>query len=170
MSALLNYKSGNYQAFLDRSAQIISEKDGSVYIVPYDLNLYIGVSYSLRKETDLAIESYTQALQADRKGVAAYTNRALAYIDQQKYDLAIKDCTTALVIDKLYTLPYNTRGIAYLALGQYKNALKDFDNVVLLDLTDPRAYHNRALAQQGLGQIDFAAADFKKEAELRAKQ
>lgn len=170
MSALLNYKSGNYQVFLDRFAQILSEKDASIYVVPYDLNFYIGVSHSLRKETDLAIESYTQALKNDRKGAASYTNRALAYIDQQQYDLAIKDCTTAVVIDSKYTPPYNTRSIAYLALGQYKDAIKDLDIIILHNPNEPRAYHNRALAYQALGQTDFAAADFKKEAELRANQ
>jgi tetratricopeptide (TPR) repeat protein len=168
MSAMLNYKNGNYQKFLDLSKQVLSKKDSTNYIVPYDLNFYIGVSHSIRGELDLALESYNNAIKYDRKGPASYNNRALVYIEQQQYDLAIKDCTTAWMVERQYSLAFNTRGIAYLKLGQYENAIKDFYDVILLDPNDPRGYHNRALAYQGLGKTDLAAADLKKEDELRS--
>ena len=167
ISALLNYKSGNYQAFLDRSAQVLAKKDIADYVVPYDLDFYIGVSHTVRNEAELALEAYNLALKANRKGGAALSNRALAYIDLKEYDLAVKDCTTALVVDIQYVPAYNNRGIAYLGMKQYERALEDFNNAIARAPDDPRAYHNRALAYQALGQTDYAALDLKKEAELR---
>lgn len=167
MSGLLNYKSGNYQAFLDDSEKILAKKDVSMLVVPFDLIFYVGVSHTVRGETQLALDAYNRALKADRKGAAAYNNRALAYVEMKQYGLAIKDCVTALVIDGQYIMPFNTRGMAYLGQGEYDLAIKDFNDVIARDPGDPRGYHNRALAFQALGKTDFAAADFKKEAELR---
>lgn len=167
MAALLNYKSGNYQVFLDRAAQVIATKDVSMLLVPSDVDFYVGVSHTLRKETDLAIEVYSQAIKTNRKGPAAYNNRALAYIEQGKHALAQKDCELGLVIDSQYTVLYNTTGIALLGLKDYEKAVRAFSFVIANDPTDSRAYHNRALAYQALGKTDFAAADLKKETELR---
>jgi tetratricopeptide (TPR) repeat protein len=170
MAGLLNYKSGNYQAFLDRFALVLSQNDISTYVAPYDINFYIGVSHSVRQEPELAIQAYTQALKTNRKIPTAYNNRALAYINMGQLDQALKDCTLGLLVDNQNTLLFNTRGIVYLGLMDYDLANKNFDTVIALFPDDPRGYHNRGLAHQALGDASFAEADFKKEAELRKQK
>ena len=55
-----------------------------------------GNAYTVKKDYDLAIADYTQALQLDPKYAAAYNNRAYSYNAKKNYAAAIADFNEAI--------------------------------------------------------------------------
>ncbi|WP_017328274.1 tetratricopeptide repeat protein [Synechococcus sp. PCC 7336] len=108
-----------------------------------------------------AVESFTQAIEADKTSAAAYSNRCLSYLKLDNYQDAIEDCSHALELFPNNSEGYLNRGLAYHRLGQYTAAMDDYNQLLSTWPQDFRAHHNRGLTETELGRFTSALGDFE---------
>lgn len=77
-----------------------------------------------------AIESYTRAIQIDKRNAIYYCNRAAAYTKLENNTQAISDCKEALRIDPSYGKAYSRMGLAYLAEKDYEKAADCYEKAL----------------------------------------
>lgn len=66
-----------------------------------------------KKEFDLAITNYNQAIKLNPKMGKAYNNRGIVYVATGKLDEAIADFTKAIELDPKNGKAFNNRAVAY---------------------------------------------------------
>ena len=91
-----------------------------------------GYGYYMAKKYQQAIESYSKAIEADPKYVAAYCGRAVAYGDLGDYRRAIEDCDKAIKIKPKFPAAYYYRGKFYSLLDDNKRSIKDYKTAARL--------------------------------------
>jgi tetratricopeptide (TPR) repeat protein len=121
-----------------------------------------GDNFSARKEYDLAIPDYDQAIRLNPKYAEAYNNRGYAYYWNGDAAHAIADYSRAIELRPDYAYAYNNRGAAYMASGHSDQAIDDFDRAIQLQRDFPQAYINRGNAYLRLGRFGLAFADFRR--------
>ncbi len=62
-----------------------------------------------RKELDIALGDYNEAIRLNPSAGASYGSRGLLWHDKKEYDKAIADYNEAIRIDPKYARPYNNR-------------------------------------------------------------
>jgi len=92
-----------------------------------------GGTYHEKKEYDLAIKEFTEAIRLDPTNALAYFKRGNVYIDKNEYDLAIKDYSEAIRLDPNLACAYNNRGYVYAKKKEYDLAIGDCTEAVRLD-------------------------------------
>lgn len=98
-----------------------------------------GNEYFAKGNMEQAVKFYTRAIGFNPKSVAAYSNRAMAYIKLNEYENARTDCSSALRLDETHVKSYMRRGTARNALGQHKAAFLDFQKVKELEPANKQA-------------------------------
>jgi lipoprotein NlpI len=93
------------------------------------------------------------ALQALRKGKAAYAKRA--------YDDAIKDYSKALESDPTLAAAYQERGICYFMTSRFKESVADFDRYLKLEPKEAPKHWQRGIALYYLGKYDEGKKQFE---------
>ena len=136
--------------------------------------MYRGVEQGLKKDYDLALADYGEALRIDKKYSDAFYNRCVLYNAKEDYDRALADCSQAVKLgpgpnaraatsdgrlenDHARSDYYSERGFAYLKKNDYDRAILDLDNAIRLNPDNGRALKSRGLAYQARG--DTARAD-----------
>ena len=109
-----------------------------------------------------AINAYNKVLSIDNLQVDVLSNRALAFINEQKYDLAKKDITRALEDD-----PNNGQLLYNLALCQTKTNQKDqalitYNQLIMLDYKTPVAAKQKGKILVEQEEYSKASAAFDK--------
>ena len=112
----------------------------------YYYNTYRGIAYYSKKEYNLAIREYTEAIRLHPNNASAYGNRGLAYNVIGEYDLAIRECTKAIHLDPKEPFYFRDRGEAYLEKGEYALAIRDFNEAIYLDAKEASYYNKREKA------------------------
>ena len=124
-------------------------------------NVYFGVG-----QYALAIDRYSQAIEADPDLVAAYYNRANANSRAAHYEDALADYDRALELAPDDSDALNNRGMLHLYREDYAKAEADFDAALAVEPGDTTIVVNRGLARLNLGQAAAALADFEHAAKL----
>jgi tetratricopeptide (TPR) repeat protein len=138
--------------------------------------MYRGVEQGLKKDYDLALADYGEALRIDKNYADAFYNRCVLYNAKEDYDRALADCSQAiklgpspnaiapggdrrLVNDRARSDYSSERGFAYLKKNDYDRAIIDLDNAIRLNPDNGRALKSRGLAYQAKGDTARADAD-----------
>jgi serine/threonine protein kinase len=124
-----------------------------------------GNAWLKKKEYDIAIRDYDEAIRLDPKG-AAFFNRGLAWAEKNEYDKAIKDYDEVIRLDPKGAAFFN-RGLAWSKKNEYDKAIKDYDEAIRLDPKDATAFRNRGLTWALKGNYEQATKDIARAVELR---
>lgn len=120
----------------------------------------LGRVYIQRQLYDDAVRVLTQAIGANNRSVAAYSNRGWAYTLHNKLDQAFRDFECAEQLDPDYAATFNYKGIAYIRQTNYHQAIAALSRAIELDSEYAQAYYNRGYAHRRLAQLDKAIDDF----------
>jgi tetratricopeptide (TPR) repeat protein len=118
-----------------------------------------GYAYEMKKQYDLAIADYSQAIKRKPDFTIAYANRGYDYAMKEKYDDAIRDFDQALKLNPKSGFSLIHRGNAYAKKGQYQRAIQDYDAVLVLAPKTASAFYGRGLAKIQLGDKAGGEAD-----------
>ncbi len=119
-----------------------------------------GINATQAENFSVALQAFTQAINAKDHPTAAYANRCLVEIQLQQYEAAVSDCTIALNQSSKNPEAYLNRGLAEYRLGNYAAAIIDNTHLLQLQPNDLRAYANRGLAEAAINQHELAIADY----------
>lgn len=103
-----------------------------------------GDMHCSKGEWDLAIASYSRAIELSPREAVAYLNRGNIYRIDDELDLAVKDYDMAIEINPRYAMAYNNRGLAYMAKGETDRAIADFNKSIEYEFSDAHNSHGRA--------------------------
>ena len=119
------------------------------------------------KNSGLALDNYTEAIELTPDDAETYFNRGTAYEILEQYDSALNDYTKAIELKPKYVEAYSNRGLAYQHLGRHELALSDFDRAIELRPDYADAYFNRGITYQKLGKYQLALDDYDRAIELK---
>jgi tetratricopeptide (TPR) repeat protein len=112
---------------------------------------------------DLKIRACTLIIEGQAGGLgklAAYNNRAYAYLAKRDYDRAIADSGRAIRLDPQNVTAYNYRCWAANGKGDHDRAIADCDEAVRIAPEYAPPYTNRGNAYLRKGDYERAAADY----------
>jgi tetratricopeptide (TPR) repeat protein len=122
-----------------------------------------------RKEYDIAIADFNEAIRLDPNSDAAYNSRGVAWKAKQEYDKAIADYGQAIRLDPKYATAYLNRGNAWDESKSFDKALSDYEEAIRLDPKFVWAYQRRGFVRMKTGHCDRALADFNEAIRLDPK-
>jgi tetratricopeptide (TPR) repeat protein len=107
-----------------------------------------------RKDYDLAIADFTEAIRYNPKYAAAYYDRGFAYLDKKDYDYAIADYDQVIALNPKLASAYSNRGHAYRAKGALRRANADFDQAhALMREAELRLHQVREVSGNGVMRV-----------------
>ncbi len=124
--------------------------------------LYQGVVAYEKKDFDLAVDCFTEAIRLNPDSAGAYYSRGVTYSKKGDLDKAVADCTQAIRLNPNHAETYNLRGVAYSKKGDLDKGIADFTESVRLKPNFAPAYFNRGIAYREKGDLDKAKQDFEK--------
>ena len=119
-----------------------------------------GLVYRDEENYDLAIESFTEAIELNPDFAKAYANRAATYQCKGLFDRAITDHTKAIELKSDLAEVYNNRGAAYGEQGDYDRAIADHTKAIELNPNLPEAYNNRGVSYYKKSDYNRAIEDY----------
>jgi tetratricopeptide (TPR) repeat protein len=129
-----------------------------------------GVIYKERKEHQLAINDYNQAISLSKNSsdlCRYYNSRGNAYSSAENIEQAEKDYLYAIELDPNNPDPYQNVGVMYRAdLELYDKAIQYLTSAIELNPRREHTYLNRGLAYDMLGEYEKALWDLNKTFEL----
>ena len=84
-----------------------------------------------------AINFYSDAIECDPNEPAYYTNRAIAFIKQEKFLMAKQDCQRALSINSKFAKAFNRLSKCHIGLGDLVEASISLQKSFELDPGNP---------------------------------
>jgi len=111
-----------------------------------------GLEYYNKKDYNLAITEFSQAIRLNSNYAEAYINRGLAHSAKFDNDLAITDFTQAIRLEPNNAEAYSNRGDAYSNKEDYARAIADLDQAIKLDPNNAEAYSRRAIVYWAMGE------------------
>jgi tetratricopeptide (TPR) repeat protein len=121
-----------------------------------------GSLYAAQGEHELAVASYTSALELNPDDSEAWLQRARSQYCLRRYSDVIDDCSRCLGLDPDCRAARSWRAYSYLWLRQYAQALRDMDAGLGIAKRDPQVHFVRGLAHLGLGNTARAMRALKK--------
>jgi tetratricopeptide (TPR) repeat protein len=118
-----------------------------------------GSLYAAQGEHELAVASYSCALELNPDDSEAWLQRARSQLRLRRFSEVIDDCSRCLDHDPDCLTAQCCRAYSYLWLRQYAQALRDMDAGLRIDKRDPQIHFIRGLAHLGLGNNRRAIAD-----------
>jgi tetratricopeptide (TPR) repeat protein len=112
-----------------------------------------------KKELDIALGDYNEAIRLDPTKAYVYTNRGTVWSARKEYDKAIADYNEASRLDPKDAITYNNRGNAWRAKKEYDKAIADYNEAIRIDPKYSVAYVNRGRAWHTKKEYDKAIAD-----------
>lgn len=115
-----------------------------------------GLGYLDKKDLDLALADFSEAIKISPGYVRALDNRADVYREKKEFDLALKDYNEALRLDSSHISAYVNRGILHKLRGDTQSARADFQTVLARPRDDRNPLNKWAkdLAEQQLKELD----------------
>lgn len=118
-----------------------------------------GVEAFDKKDYDLAVTSFTKAIEANPKAPAAYFYRGLAYREKKEYNKALGDFTDAIRLEPHPAPCYYNRAIVHAEKKDFEKALKDLDEAVRLEPKNASPYAGRGSVHYDNKEYGKAEAD-----------
>lgn len=107
-------------------------------------------------QTEMAIETYSDAIELTQFHPAYYNNRGVAYREIDDLPKALEDYNTAIRLKPDFAEAYNNRGNVYDNKGDFNKAIHDFDIAIELKSDFVDAYVNRGVAYGKRDKFDEA--------------
>ena len=123
-----------------------------------------------KKELDIALGDFNEAIRIDPTEASVYSNRGSIWSAKKEYDKAIADYTEAIRIDPKCVLAYDNRGTAWNAKKEYNRAIADYNEAIRIDPKWANAYFNRGRVWLAKKEYDKAIADFDEAIRIDPKQ
>lgn len=118
-------------------------------------------------QIDLAIETYSKAIELNNDDAAIYNNRGGAYANKGEINKAVKDFNKAITLKPTLADPYYNRGNTHEIKGEIDCAIEDYTKAIILKPEFSEAYTNRGNAYNTKGEIDCAIKDYTKAITLK---
>ena len=118
------------------------------------------------RETEMAIEAYSHAINLKPEHADAYNNRGAAYLFKGELDLAIADFNIALKLGTDVEIPYVNLGTAYSEKGKVDKAIGNFNTAIELNPICVEGYNGRGIVYRNIGEVAKALGDFNAATEL----
>jgi tetratricopeptide (TPR) repeat protein len=112
-------------ALADANEAILKAKNSENYTLRAEL-------HELRKETQQAIDDYTNAIATARDSEKAYLGRAAAFRSQNHVDQSLADCNQAIQLRPGDAAAYLCRAESYLLSGSLNPAIEDVNRAILM--------------------------------------
>jgi serine/threonine protein kinase/Tfp pilus assembly protein PilF len=125
-----------------------------------------GVAWHNKRNLQLAVQDYNEALRHDADHVLAYVNRGVYYLDVKDYDRALVDLNKALELDRNQAHAWGMRGNVWFHKRDYEQAIRDYSESLRLRPNDAQTLTNRGISYETKGDRARAIADYR--AALRA--
>jgi tetratricopeptide (TPR) repeat protein len=128
-----------------------------------------GIDAAARGDLQVAIQAYTEAIEAKDRLALAYRHRGHSYVKIGEWDEAITDLTEAINLDHSVANPYAGRGYAFARIGDYLSAISDFTEALRINprLADVYLYRGDTYLRMGeWDDWDKAVADFTRAIEV----
>jgi tetratricopeptide (TPR) repeat protein len=122
-----------------------------------------------RKELDIALGDYNEAIRLVPTIAAVYNNRGMVWHSKKEYDKAIADYNEAIRLDPKDALAYNSRGLAWSGKKEYDKAIADYNEAIRLDPKFAIAYSIRGNRWDDKKEYDKAIADYNEAIRLDPK-
>jgi tetratricopeptide (TPR) repeat protein len=113
-----------------------------------------------KRQFDMALRDYDQAILLDPTSAAGYLNRGRVWRARHEYNHAIADYNEAIRLDPDFANAYNGRGNAWRHMKEYDKAIADYDEAIRLNPISAFIYVNRGLAWSDRHEYDKAIADY----------
>ncbi len=111
-------------------------------------------------QLDVAIETYSDAINLNPHNANTHNNRGIAYAEKGKLDNAIKDYNIAIQLRPDYP------NVIYTNKGNYGLAIQEAIKMIELNFELSQTYHNRAVTYSKKGEVELAIKDYTKAIEL----
>ena len=118
-----------------------------------------GVAYRRKREYDLSLNDYNEAIRLNPSSASNYNNRGIVYRIKHDYDRAIADYDEAIWLKGDYVAAYYNRALAYSEMGEYDKALADFGIVLQFNPRNALALYARGIALLKMGDVVLANED-----------
>jgi len=112
-----------------------------------------GNDHLAKKEYELALHHYTQAIETAPNGPSShiyYCNRAAAYCYVGEYQAAADDCLSSIQLKPDYEKAYTRLGLALFFQGEYEQAVDAYQKSLDLDPTNEAAFNYLIKAKEKL--------------------
>ncbi len=128
-----------------------------------------GVAWYHRKEYDLALSDYNEAIRLDSHNETAYYNRGLVWEISCQYDKALADYNQAIKLNPNYPSAYRNRGRVEHLMKEYDRALADLNFAIQLDPRTAITFKDRAAVWADKHEYDKALADYDQAIKLNPR-
>jgi tetratricopeptide (TPR) repeat protein len=118
-----------------------------------------GDAYFQRRESDLALRDYTQAIKLNAKYSEAYDGRCWTLATLDKLAEAANDCKASLRLRPNFAPTLTNLGLVDLRLGQFDDAIASYTAALQVDPKSAYALYGRGMAKQKKGDSAGGAAD-----------
>jgi len=126
-----------------------------------------GIEHHNKKEYDLAIQSYSEAIRINPKYGKAYEFRGGCYLTQKKYKEAVDDYKAAINIDPANSSLHYYLGMAHYQLRKFELAIENFNQSIKLNYPDLAGVYNWiGYTQYQKGGTDEAIASYERSIQL----
>ena len=156
--------------FSDDMRAALPHIDAALSLVPAQREAFVGsanlyfyrayIYQNLIGYHEQALADYNSALRFDSGSAAAYNNRGLVFLAQERPERALSDFTRAQRLIPNSPVPHNNRGVAYDRMGDFSRAIADYDTALALDPVYARSYRNRGWAVAALEDYGRALGDY----------
>jgi tetratricopeptide (TPR) repeat protein len=155
--SLANEKSGNFNATVDTSAQILN-------VIPNSPEAYSNMGSALKAQGKLeeAIVAYAKALEIQPNNAAALNNMGNALKEQGKLKEAVEAYTKALAIKPDFAEAYNNIGSALNEQGKLEKAIEAYNKALAIKPDFAEAYNNIGSALNEQGKLEKAIEAYNK--------
>ena len=126
-----------------------------------------GIAFRKKKQYDLAIKDYDQAIRLNPSDSAAFDDRGIAYKKKKQYDRAIEDYDQAIRLNPNDAHAFANRGSAYDDKRLYDRAINDFGKAISIDSNYANAFKGRCWTRALSGDLERALPDCHESLRLR---
>ena len=126
-----------------------------------------GFAHAEAKETDDAIQCFTEAIRLQPRFALAYHNRGFERSIKGDLYGALADYDEAIRLKPDFVEAISNRGTARFTAIDIQGALADFNEAIRLKPDYAEAYYNRGLTRQQMGDLDGAIADYDEALRLK---
>jgi tetratricopeptide (TPR) repeat protein len=123
-------------------------------------------TYALCKTWKDGLTLWNSVISQNPNSPTAYSNRGIAFMNENQIEEAFKDFNRALELKPDYADVLINRGVLYARVSKFQEALNDFDKSIQYNPTISSTYNNKGYILRGLNRFDEALSSLNRAIEL----
>jgi predicted O-linked N-acetylglucosamine transferase (SPINDLY family) len=155
--ALEKFQTGNMQQVENICRNILKSEPNN-----FNALRLLGMTYSERKNYDLAIKSIKKALQVNSNIPESYHNLGTIFQDKGDFDEAIASYQKALQLNPNFYAAYYNLGTIFQANGDFDDAISSYLKAIKICPDFFNAYYNLGTVFRANGELDNAISSYLK--------